>query len=110
MVLDYEIMGERLKKARKEIGYTQVEVAEKLDVSVAYLSRIERGDSEINLKRLSQICEILDTSIAEILTGVERKSKQYLDKELYDIIVACSPQKQRLIYQIAKLISWSSFV
>lgn len=59
MALDYNIIGERIKLARTKKKLTQENLAEKLDVSVAYLSRIECGDAFINLKRLNQICEIL---------------------------------------------------
>ena len=59
MAIDYNIMGERIKKARLEKQLTQENIAEKLDVSVPYLSRVECGDASINLKRLNQICEIL---------------------------------------------------
>lgn len=59
MALDYTLIGERIKLARAKEKLTQEKLAEKLDVSVAYLSRIECGDAFINLKRLNQICEIL---------------------------------------------------
>lgn len=48
MALDYHIIGERLKKARVEKNMTQEKLAEQLDVSIAFLSRIERGSSHIN--------------------------------------------------------------
>lgn len=60
MALDYNIIGQRIKKARQNKHLTQEDLAEKLDVSVAFLSRIERGSSHINLKRLNQICDILN--------------------------------------------------
>ena len=47
MALDYSIIGERLKKARIDNNLTQEKLAEKLDVSIAFLSRIERGSSHI---------------------------------------------------------------
>ena len=55
MALDYNIIGQRLKKARQNKHLTQENLAEKLDLSVAFLSRIERGSSHINLKRLNQV-------------------------------------------------------
>ena len=59
MALDYTIIGERLKKARLDKNLTQEQLAEQIDVSIAFLSRVERGSSHINLKRLTQICNIL---------------------------------------------------
>ena len=104
MALDYNVIGERLKQARINKKLTQENLAEKLDVSVAFLSRIERGSSFINLKRLNQICSILDVSEGEILNGVSKNSSDYLSKDLSALIKNCSPDKMRLIYNIAKVI------
>lgn len=65
--IDYERIGNNIKKAREKEKYTQEEMAEKLDMSIAFLSRIERGTSHVNLKRLGQICDILNVPISDIL-------------------------------------------
>lgn len=110
MLIDYEVMGQRLRNARKEKGFSQTIASEKLDISIAYLSRIERGKAQVNLKRLVEMCSLYETSISEILTGVEKQKKEYLNQELYNIIMQCTPEKQRLIYKIAKVVAISNFV
>lgn len=105
MALDYTIIGERLKKARTDKHMTQEKLAEQLNVSIAFLSRIERGNSHINLKRLSQVCEILGVSEGFILNGVSSNSQHYLSSEFNEILNSVSPEKQKLIYKIAKVIS-----
>lgn len=62
MGLDYKLIGERLKKARIKMGYTQDELSELMQVSVAYLSRIETGKTNISLKRLVQFCDHTNVS------------------------------------------------
>ena len=104
MALDFTIIGQRLQKTRLEKNMTQESLAEQLDVSVAFLSRIERGLSHINLKRLSQICSILGVSEGYILNDTSNTSKQYLVSEFNDILSNCSADKQKLIYEIAKTI------
>ena len=104
MAIDYSVIGARLKKARKAKGVTQEELAEKLDVSIAFLSRIERGSSNINLKRLNQICEILGVTEGEILNGVSNKSSAYLDPEFSELLKDCPNKKRKLIYDIASVI------
>jgi len=104
MALDYNIIGERLKQARINKKFTQEKLAEQLDVSVAFLSRIERGSSYINLKRLNQICSILDVSEGEILNGVSKNSHSYLNKDLSNLLKDCPSEKMNLIYNIAKII------
>lgn len=105
MALDFNIIGERLKKARTDKNMTQEKLAEQLDVSVAFLSRVERGNSHINLKRLSQVCEILGVSEGFILNGVSSNSNNYLTSEFNEILNSVSSEKQKLIYKIAKIIS-----
>lgn len=104
MALDFTIVGQRLKKARIDKEMTQENLAEQLDVSVAFLSRIERGISHINLKRLSQICSILGVSEGYILNGTSSSSEQYLISEFNDLLSNCSAEKQKLVYKIAKVI------
>ncbi len=105
MAIDYSVIGERLKRARKEKGLTQEQLAEKIDVSIAFLSRIERGSSQINLKRLTQICELLDVTEGDILNGVSNNSNKYLDFEFANLLQKCSSSQQKLIYDIAKVIA-----
>lgn len=104
MALDYTIIGERIKLARTKAKLTQEKLAEKLEVSVPYLSRIECGDAYINLKRLNQICEILGVTEGEILNGVSTTSQNYLSENLTDLLESCPPEKIKLIYNIAKMI------
>ena len=105
MALDYNIIGERIKKARIKHNMTQEQLAEELDVSIAFLSRIERGSSHISLKRLSQVCDVLGISEGSILNGSSNNSNTYLSSEFDDILKNTTPEKQKLIYKIAKIIN-----
>ena len=105
MAVDYSIIGSRLKQARIKAGLTQQELAEKTNLSIAFISRIERGSSHINLKRLSEFCSILDVSEGYILNGVADSDENYLYNEFNDILKKCSPEKQKLIYKISKMIA-----
>ncbi len=105
MALDYSIIGQRIKQARLAKNYTQDELSEKLDVSIAFLSRVERGSSHINLRRLHQLCNLLDVSEGYILNGASSDSENYLTQEFNDLIKSCTADKQRLIYKVAKIIS-----
>lgn len=109
MEIDYKIIGQRIKDARKNKGFFQEQLAEMLDVTVPYISRIERG-KQINLKRLAQISKVLDVSIEYLISGVATQSKNYLDKDLYEVLLQCTPEKQKLIYNIAKIVSGVKFV
>lgn len=104
MALDYKIIGERLQKARIAKGYTQEYLAEQLEVSVAFLSRIERGSIKLNLKRLNQLCSLLDLEEGYILNGTSEGSKNYLNTEFNTLLENCPPDKLKVIYDVAKVI------
>lgn len=108
MSLDYIIIGERLKRARLAKGLTQEKLAEKMDVSVAFLSRVECGSTHLNLNRLGQLCALLDISEGKILNGTSSGDSTYIQKDLALLLKKCSPEKQKLIYNIAKVIAESN--
>ena len=105
MALDYSVIGSRIKQARLAKNMTQEDLADKIDISVAFLSRVERGNSHVNLKRLNQLCNLLDVSEGYLLNGASSNSENYLDKEFTDLIKSVSPEKQKLIYNVAKTIA-----
>lgn len=110
MDVDYKIIGQRIKEARREKGWSQERLAEEIDVTTVYISRVERGSSEVNLKRIAQISKVLDKSLEYLIEGTATQAPNYLDKELYETLLKCTPAKQRLIYNIAKIVSNSKFV
>ncbi len=76
-----------------------------MDVSVAYISRVESGDSHLNLKRLNEICSLLNTTESYILDGVSNEKNTYLSNEFSAILKDCSSSDKELIYKIATIIS-----
>ncbi len=102
MSFDYAVIGKRIKKARQEKGLTQEILAEKLDVSNAYISKIERGKTALNLDRLSELCAVLEESTDYLLRGTNNVSDDYLRNEIMLMLEGCSPEKIKLIAQVIK--------
>lgn len=63
MNIDYKLIGRRIQQIRKEKGLTQDNLSEKINVTVGYISQIERGITKINLDTLAQIATILECDI-----------------------------------------------
>ena len=53
-------IGENLKKARKQKGYTQAVLASKMGILQPAYARYESGKIELNYEQIIQLCEILD--------------------------------------------------
>ena len=104
MALDYSVIGNRIRKSRLDKKMTQEKLAEALNVSVAFISRIERSTTHVNLKRLSEICNLLDISEGYLINGTNINSDNYLSNEFNELFLSCPKEKQKLIYEIAKII------
>ena len=102
MGYDYSLIGKRLKHAREKQGLTQEKLAEQLEVSNAYISKMERGKTPINLHRLSELCLILEESTEYILSGTNSATGDYLRSEIITMLEGCSADKIKLISQVIK--------
>ena len=60
------MLGERIKEFRTAVRMTQEELAEKLFVSVGYISEIETGKKSPSLQLLVQIIDLLGCSPNEL--------------------------------------------
>lgn len=60
-------VGKNIRRLRQKKGWTLVQVAEKVQVSVPAFSKIETGPTDINMSRLKQLAEIFDVSVLDIL-------------------------------------------
>ena len=105
MVIDYKIIGKRIKAERAKHKFTQEEMAEKLNTSVAFYSRIETGRSHVNLTRIMEIANILNVSAGYFLTGIEEEGNNYLYEDFKVILEKCTPKQQKFIYKMAEVVS-----
>lgn len=103
-VLDFKVIGRRIKEERMNKGLSQAQLAEIMDISVAYVSRVEVGKTEISLKRLSEICDILQIESSRILEGANNQEAGYLEQEFKEVLSECDTKRKNLIYTMAKLI------
>ena len=76
MKLDYAAIGARIARRRRELHLTQAAVAEKVDVSVQYISNIERAVSIPSTEVIMRIAAALDTTPDEFLVGTIRYDEE----------------------------------
>ncbi len=83
--------GNFISAVRKEKGFTQEELGQALGVSQRSVSRWETGKNMPDLAVIPELCEILDISISEFVSG-ERSdlemSKEDVTKSLRDLLPA----------------------
>ena len=67
-------ISSRIKLRRKALGYTQEEIAEKLELSHSHYSKIENAISSPSLDTLIKISKILGISLDSIVFGEENNT------------------------------------
>lgn len=58
---------EKIRLMRELNKWSQEDMAEKLKMSTGGYAKIERGESQININRLQQIADVLNTDILDLL-------------------------------------------
>jgi transcriptional regulator with XRE-family HTH domain len=70
MVLLRRVIGDALRARRQSQHRTLREVSTSANVSLGYLSEIERGQKEASSELLSSICDALGAQLSEVLRDV----------------------------------------
>lgn len=101
MVIDYVLIGKRIRKARKIKNWSQEILAEKINVTPGYLSRVENG-AKVSLELLVNIAFHTEQDPGWFLTGC---SYHLTGKnEMEEILAACTPKQVHMIMEIIKVI------
>lgn len=82
-------LGERLKLARENARFTQIQVAKKLEVSNGAISGYERNYRDPDTDTLKRLAELYDVSPNWLITGEEnnKESDSSLPESKYDFII-----------------------
>ena len=84
--MNQEKIGKFIAKKRKEKQLTQNELAEKLGVTDRSISNWENGKNMPDLSLFKPLCDILEISINELLSGEKIDNKDYANKFEENII------------------------
>ena len=70
-------VGERIRKARKDAGLTQNQLAARLSISYVNISQLERGERNPGVDTLQRIADALDLPVGELLGTVPQPDRDY---------------------------------
>lgn len=68
-------VGERIKKRRTELGWTQDQLAQKAGISKSFLSDLENGKRSVSADNLLDIARVLTLSLDYLMKGEETEPK-----------------------------------
>ncbi len=106
----YGALGRRGRDARTQAGFTQLELAERIDKSQNFLGQIERGTKHPSLDVLIALAESLQVSVAELCAdhrGYAPAPDPYLAR-LASLLRDRPSHIRRLMLDLAKTLSHPS--
>lgn len=102
-MIDFKLIGEKIKNIRTEKKMTQELLAEKSGLSVGYISNIETAKKKVSLNAIIKICNALDISLNTLLFGNQAVcSNNELAYEFSNLIQDCSMYEKQLIFEAAR--------
>ena len=94
------VLGEKLKKARKKLKYTQEYVAENVDISIDLLRNIENGRNIGSVPTLLNLCNFLKISPNSLFNELLDFKEDTLDSTLLEQIKSISKKDKETLKNI----------
>ncbi|MBB2187847.1 helix-turn-helix domain-containing protein [Gluconacetobacter liquefaciens] len=66
-------LGQRIRDLRKNIGWTQEELAERAGIDRSYIGGVERGERNLTFLVLCQICQALNCDVATLTQNIPKE-------------------------------------
>lgn len=106
LVVNYDMLGFKLKTLRTELGYSQAFCAEKLDISVPYYNNLESGRRTINLDNLVMLSRLFRVSLDELLEDGDTIKLKPADfpAEITTLISNLTAPQQEYLHGIVKVL------
>lgn len=98
-----QLLGRRFADLRKRAKLTQGDVAQRLNVATATVSRLERGTQWTDFPTLLGLCELYGVEWAELMAIPAGTNSAYAEavQRLVDQLKGCSPADVELVGELA---------
>ena len=95
--VDYSLLGQRVRRARKKAKLTQAKLAEKVGVSIPTISHIDTGTNKVSLELFVSIANALNVTPDElILDSVPKLASMYM-QDLREDLKDCTPAEYKIL-------------
>ena len=105
--MDYYEIGQRIRKYRKAHGFSQEELAERVNISTTHMSHIETGTTKLSLSVLVSLSEALEVDTDKLLFSTKRANKSAYTEEILNLLEDCTPQQLAIIVDVLRAVKIS---
>ncbi|MBD1422746.1 helix-turn-helix domain-containing protein [Sphingobacterium chuzhouense] len=78
-------LGKKIRLLRHQKGWSQEDVAKRLDISIPAFSKIETGITDVNLSRLNQISKLFGMSLVQLLSTSDSEEERQVQDEIDEL-------------------------
>jgi transcriptional regulator with XRE-family HTH domain len=103
--INYDSLGKRLRLERKNLHYTQEEVAEAVNVTPAFIGHIERGERSLSLDTLVKLCNFYGVTIDYVFTDILPPNENGITEQIRSLLKDKTKDQQAAILDIIKTVS-----
>jgi transcriptional regulator with XRE-family HTH domain len=96
-----KVIGENIASRRRELGLTQMVLAERLGIGQDALSRMEKGMISPKVARLRDFAAILNCSVPSLFREDNDDAGAYL-AELRDLLLPLEQQKREVLIRMMR--------
>ena len=100
--LDYGTIVVRVRAARKKLGLTQEELANRTELTVPYISNIENNHTKLSLVTITAIANALDTTIDSLMYDNLKVLTTQYDADIKDVVDDCTDHEKAIILDVVK--------
>lgn len=104
-MIDYKLIGSRLKTQRITQRMTQEYVAEQAGITVVYLSKIENGHVKPTIDVLDSICTSVGFDVSALFAGTCISSDTYQNERVIALFRKCRPELKPVILELLEKMS-----
>lgn len=101
-MMNYYMIGQRIRKFRKINALSQEALAEKVGISTTHMSHIETGNTKLSLSVLVNLSHALGVSTDDLLFGQSSVNKNTLMINIVETLESCNAQELAIIMDIIK--------
>ena len=99
-MINYVIIGNRIKELRRRKHWTQAILAERSEVEPSNISHIERAATKVSLPTLIKIANALDASLDELVYQNLNKCEHISNAKINALLADCTAQELSAICEV----------
>ena len=108
--MNQEKIGKLISECRKEKGLTQLQLAEKLNITNRAVSKWETGKSCPDASIMMELCDILGITVNDLLSGERITMENYQKNAENNLVELCRKKDKAQKYLLKFVLIWIAVI